>query len=228
MTVRLVTEEASNGSFLSGQWKSGWNHMFMCGKSIKDSVIGIVGAGRIGNAIAERLIPFKAKQLLYCGRSAKPGVESLGARFVSFDELLEKSDFVIVCCLLSDTTRRMFNESAFKRMKRTAILINTSRGAVVDQTALYYALTNREIAAAGLDVMQEEPIPADDPLLSLSNVGRSLSLDRYRSPPLEQTIQLRTTKQRECSLPSSLLLLTVLHSSLSLSLFPLLSILPFI
>ena len=149
--------------------------MFMCGKSIKDSVIGFVGAGRIGCAILERLIPFKAKQLLYCGNKARPGVESLGAQFVSFDELLEKSDFVIVCCLLTDRTRHMFNESAFKRMKSTALLINTSRGAVVDQTALYNALTNRDISGAGLDVMQVEPIPADDPLLSLDNVGRSLS-----------------------------------------------------
>lgn len=147
--------------------------MFMCGNSLKDSVIGFVGAGRIGLALLQRLIAFKAKQFLYCGNKAKPSVDSLGALFVSFDELLEKSDFVIICCLLNDKTRHMFNTNAFKRMKKTAILINTSRGAVVDQTALYNALNNGDIRGAGLDVMEIEPIPVNDPLLSLSNAGMS-------------------------------------------------------
>ena len=147
--------------------------MFMCGNSIKDSVIGFVGAGRIGLAVLQRLIAFKGKQYLYCGNKAKPSIDSLGARFVSFEELLENSDFVIVCCPLNEKTRHMFNDNAFKRMKKTAILINTSRGAVVDQTALFNALNNRDIRGAGLDVMEIEPIPLNDPLLSLSNAGMS-------------------------------------------------------
>jgi glyoxylate/hydroxypyruvate reductase len=145
----------------------------MCGNSLKDSVIGFVGAGRIGVAILERLRAFKVKQFLYCGTNPKPSADSLGARFVSFNELLENSDFVIVSCLLNDKTRHMLNSNAFKRMKTTAILINTSRGGVVDQDALYNALKNGDIKAAGLDVMNTEPIPLNDPLLSLDNVGMS-------------------------------------------------------
>ena len=145
--------------------------MFMCGNSVKDSVIGFVGAGRIGLAVLQRLIAFKAKQFLYCGNKPKPSVDSLGAQFVTFEELLEKSDFVIVSCLLNDKTRHMLDRNALSRMKKTAILINTSRGGVVDQSALYNALNNGDIRGAGLDVMEIEPIPLNDPLLSLSNIG---------------------------------------------------------
>lgn len=154
----------------NGQWKPGWNHMFMCGNSVKDSVVGFVGLGRIGIAVLQRLIPFKVKQFLYCGTNRKPSGDSLGAQFVSFTELLEKSDFIIVSCLLNDKTRHMFNSNAFKLMKNTAILINTSRGPVIDQTALYNALNNGDIKGAGLDVMEIEPIAPNDPLLSLNNV----------------------------------------------------------
>jgi glyoxylate/hydroxypyruvate reductase len=144
----------------------------MCGYSLKDSVVGIVGGGgRIGLAVMERLSSFKVKQFLYCGTSATPKADSLGALFVSFNELLQNSDFVIVCCLLNEKTRGMFNINAFNTMKNTAILINTSRGGVVDQNALYNALKNGDIKAAGLDVMNIEPIPLDDPLLSLDNIG---------------------------------------------------------
>ncbi|XP_054155371.1 glyoxylate reductase/hydroxypyruvate reductase-like [Oppia nitens] len=156
-------------SLRNGQWKPGWNHMYMCGNSIKGSVIGFVGAGRIGLDVLKRLKAFEPKQCLYCGNNAKSLVDSMGAKFVSFEELLEKSDFVIISCLLNDKTRHMFNEMAFKRMKKSAILINTSRGSVVDQKALYNALKNGDIKGAGLDVMEVEPIPMDDPLLSLSN-----------------------------------------------------------
>ncbi|CAG2106304.1 unnamed protein product [Medioppia subpectinata] len=159
----------ANKAMRNGEWKTGWNHQFMCGASIKDSVVGLVGAGRIGEAVLQRLIPFKAKHYLYSGNKAKPSVDSIGAKFVSFDELLEKSDFVIISCPLNDKTRHMFNEKALKRMKKSAILINTSRGPVVDQSALYNALKNGDIRGAGLDVMEVEPIPLDDPLLSLSN-----------------------------------------------------------
>ncbi|CAG2180994.1 unnamed protein product [Oppiella nova] len=157
----------------NGEWMTGWNHLWMCGSSIKDSVLGFVGMGRIGMAVCQRLKSFGAKEYLYCGNSAKSSADALDAQFVSFDALLEKSDFVIISCLLNDKTRHMFDEKAFKRMKTSAILINTSRGAVVDQKALYNALNSGDIRGAGLDVMEVEPIPLDDPLLSLSNAGVS-------------------------------------------------------
>jgi glyoxylate/hydroxypyruvate reductase len=89
----------------------------MLGNSLKDSVIGFVGAGRIGVAILERLRAFKVKQFLYCGTNQKPSVDSLGARFVSFNELLENSDFVIVSCSLNDKTRHIiqFHKNDLKR-----------------------------------------------------------------------------------------------------------------
>lgn len=155
----------------SNQWQPGWNHMFMCGASIKDSIVGIVGAGRIGTAIIERLIGFKPKLILYNGNERKEKADSLGAHYVSLNKLLEESDFVIVCCALTEKTHQMFNSEAFQRMKSSAIFINTSRGGIVDQNALYQALSNGEIKGAGLDVMNPEPISDDDPLLSLNNVG---------------------------------------------------------
>ena len=142
------------------------------GKSLKDSVVGIVGMGNIGLSVLARLKPFKIRQFLYTANSRKPKAEELGAVLVNFKQLLQTSDFVIVCCSLNDTTRHLFNADAFKLMKNSSIFINTSRGGVVDQAALVDALASRRIKAAGLDVMTPEPIPLNDPLLSLDNVGK--------------------------------------------------------
>ena len=144
----------------------------MMGKSLKDSVVGIVGMGNIGLSVLARLKPFKIRQFLYTANSRKPKAEELGAVLVNFKQLLQTSDFVIVCCSLNDTTRHLFNADAFKLMKNSSIFINTSRGGVVDQAALVDALASRRIKAAGLDVMTPEPIPLNDPLLSLDNVGK--------------------------------------------------------
>jgi phosphoglycerate dehydrogenase-like enzyme len=95
--------------------------------------------------------------------------EPLGATYVSFEDLLRQSDFVSIHCPLNDATRHLFGPAAFAAMKPTAILINTSRGPVVDQEALYTALTAGRIAAAGLDVTTPEPLPVDHPLFSLPN-----------------------------------------------------------
>ena len=142
------------------------------GKSLKDSVVGIVGMGNIGLSVLARLKPFKIRQFLYTANSRKPKAEELGAVLVNFKQLLQTSDFVIVCCSMNDTTRHLFNADAFKLMKNSSIFINTSRGGVVDQAALVDALASRRIKAAGLDVMTPEPIPLNDPLLSLDNVGK--------------------------------------------------------
>jgi phosphoglycerate dehydrogenase-like enzyme len=109
--------------------------------------------------------------ILYHDVTSYPEVEvMLGARRVSLDELLEKSDFVSVHVPLLPTTRGLINESALRRMKSSAYLINTSRGPVVDQAALVHALQEGWIAGAGLDVFDPEPPPADSPLLNLDNV----------------------------------------------------------
>ena len=154
-----------------GVWGTAWdNAMWLAGKEIAGSVIGIVGLGRIGLAIAKRLAGFEVSKILYTGRNPSPeSSDPIGAEFVTFDQLLEQSDFVIVACSVNDSNKGLFDEAAFKKMKRTAILVNISRGVVVDQDALYNALKSGEIGAAGLDVTTPEPLPTSSPLLTLPN-----------------------------------------------------------
>ena len=112
---------------------------------------------------------FGLKRLLYCGHNSKAHAAEIKAEFVSFHELLKLSDFVICCCSLNSETEKLFNSEAFSKMKKSAVFINVSRGSVVDQEALYESLTNNGIFAAGLDVTTPEPLPRDQPLLSLPN-----------------------------------------------------------
>jgi phosphoglycerate dehydrogenase-like enzyme len=88
-------------------------------------------------------------------------------------ELVEKSDFVFIICPLTSETRKMFNAEVFNKMKPTSVLVNVARGDVVDQEALYDALKNNKIFAAGLDVMTPEPLPSNHPLMTLPNCGKN-------------------------------------------------------
>jgi len=141
----------------------------MCGHGLAGATVGIVGLGRIGYGVAQRLRPFAVSRVLYTGHREKPYAADVAAEFVSFDVLLAQSDFVIASCPLSAETNNLFNTSAFSRMKRTALFINTSRGGVINQSDLYDALKTGVIAAAGLDVTTPEPLPVNDPLLTLDN-----------------------------------------------------------
>jgi glyoxylate reductase len=126
--------------------------------------------GRIGEQIAQRARGFDM-QILYCNRKQKPEAEArLGATWVSLDDLLARSDYVMLCCPLTDETRGLIGRSQLQRMQRTAILINIARGPVVDTAALTDALQQRWIYAAALDVTDPEPLPRDHPLLALDNV----------------------------------------------------------
>ena len=145
------------------------NQYALCGPEIRGSVVGIVGLGRIGMAVAKLLVPFGISRLLYSSSSSKSYAAEVNAEYVSFDELLKQSDFVICCCSLKPENNNMFNSAAFKKMKKSAVFINTSRGAVVDQNDLAEALKNVNIFAAGLDVTTPEPLPAGHPLLLLKN-----------------------------------------------------------
>ncbi|XP_062516313.1 glyoxylate reductase/hydroxypyruvate reductase-like [Corticium candelabrum] len=151
-----------------GSWGP-WQPLWMCGSGLRGSTVGIVGLGRIGQAVAERIRPFGVSTILYTGRTAKQEAKKLGAQFVTFHELLAKSDFVLACCALTEKTRETFNANAFHLMKPSAVFVNTSRGGVVNQDHLYDALSNGQIRAAGLDVTTPEPLPTDHPLLSLKN-----------------------------------------------------------
>lgn len=143
----------------------------MCGGTVKGSVVGFIGAGRIGSSIMKRLKGFEPAQILYNARHRSELIEEHGARFTTLQDLLTISDIVVVCCSLNASTKHLLGSEQFRLMKSTAILINTSRGAVVDQRALYDALKEKVIFAAGLDVMEVEPMPLNDPLLELDNVG---------------------------------------------------------
>lgn len=159
----------ANKQVYNGGWKS-WAPSWMCGPGLKDKTLGLFGFGRIGNEIAKRLIPFKPNRLIYTNRSRKTEAEALGFTKVDFDVLLKESDFIVVCCALVPETAGVFNKNAFGKMKSTAIFINTSRGAVVDQDALVEALEKKQIYAAGLDVTSPEPLPLDHSLLKLDNI----------------------------------------------------------
>lgn len=153
----------------NGEWKS-WAPQWLCGPGLCNKTIGIVGLGRIGMDVARRLKPFKVRQFLYWGRTEKPYAKEVCAKKVPFDELLSKSDFVIITCALTPDTHHLFNEQAFCKMKKGAILINTSRGTVIKQNDLINALECGMIAAAGLDVTDPEPLPLDSKLLTMGNV----------------------------------------------------------
>ncbi|XP_071953468.1 glyoxylate reductase/hydroxypyruvate reductase-like isoform X2 [Antedon mediterranea] len=152
----------------SGGWGT-WKPYWMCGLGLSGSTVGIVGLGRIGLAVANRLKPFGVKRFLYNNRTPSQHAPLIAAELVSFEQLLEESDFVVVSCALNSDTKEMFNSKAFEKMKSSAILINTSRGGVVQQDDLYKALKTGEIKAAGLDVTTPEPLPTDHQLLSLRN-----------------------------------------------------------
>ena len=152
----------------AGEWTT-WKPMWLTGRDVHHSTVGIVGLGRIGAATARRLRGFGCR-ILYTSRHPKPELaDPLEATFVDLPTLLAESDFVSVHVPLTPDTRHLFDRAAFQRMKPTAIFINTSRGGVVDQEALYQALVQGEIAVAGLDVTDPEPLPPDHPLLSLPN-----------------------------------------------------------
>lgn len=147
-----------------------WSPLMLAGSDIHHKTIGIVGMGRIGEAVARRAKGFDMK-ILYHNRTRKQEAEEeLGATYMDFEELLKQADFVVCLTPLTEETRHMFDAEAFQSMKPTAFFINVSRGATVDEKALYEALLNKEISGAGLDVFEEEPIGSHHPLLQLPEV----------------------------------------------------------
>ncbi len=152
-----------------GGWKM-WGPMEMLGVEVSGKTLGIVGMGRIGAAVARRARGFDMR-IIYHNRHRRPDDTELGAEYVKdLPTLLHRSDFVSINVPLNKETRHLIGAKELAMMKPTAILVNTSRGAVIDQKALYEALKNKRIHAAALDVTEVEPIPHDDPLLKLDNV----------------------------------------------------------
>jgi len=160
----------AHGELLNGGWgKCAWSPLWMTGWGLSGSTVGVMGLGRIGQGVVKRLQGFGVKSFIYHGTGPKKEGDDLGAKFVSFDDLLSQSDFIIITCALTDSTREIFNDAAFTKMKNSAIIVNTSRGGVIKQDALITALKSGQIKAAGLDVMTPEPLPTDHELTKLPN-----------------------------------------------------------
>jgi glyoxylate reductase len=152
-----------------GQWRT-WSPLLLTGMDVHGATMGLIGIGRIAEAVLRRAHGFDMN-VLYFSRTRRVDLEQkYGCTFVDMDTLLSTSDYVVPLVPLSTETTGLIGERAFSQMKSTAILINASRGPVVDQRALYNALSTRQIWAAGLDVFEREPIESDDPLLGLENV----------------------------------------------------------
>lgn len=167
MTARRLGE--AERDLRAGEWKS-WLPMGYVGMDLYQAKLGIIGMGRIGEAVARRARGFDM-EVLYHNRTRRHESESMyGFTYAELDELLTQSDFVVVLAPLTDETRGMLGAKEFAKMKETSIFINVARGEIIDEQALYEALKARKIWGAGLDVFTKEPIDLDHPLLTLPNV----------------------------------------------------------
>lgn len=152
----------------AGHWRT-WGLLTLLGQDVHGAALGLVGLGRIGAAVARRASGFHMR-ILYYSRTRRPDLEQqLGVGWADLDTLLRQADFVSLHTPLTPETRHLINARTLGLMKTTAILINTARGPVVDQAALYKALRQGRIAGAALDVTDPEPLPLTDPLLTLPN-----------------------------------------------------------
>jgi len=150
-----------------GRWGDRVEHM---GTGLTGRTLGVVGAGRIGKELLRMAKVFDLKLLAADPYAEELELNYIGAKRVPLEQLMVESDFVVVTALLNEETRHLINAAALSRMKPTAYLVNVARGPVVDERALYEALVLKRIAGAGLDVFEEEPTPAANPLLKLDNV----------------------------------------------------------
>ena len=141
----------------------------LLGQNVVGATLGIIGFGRIGKEMARLASGFRMRILVPDTSSDREGAAEVGAELVPYEELLKESDYISLHVALNDETFRMIGADEFARMKPTAILINAARGRVVDTNALVEALTSGQILAAGLDVSDPEPLPADHPLVGLPN-----------------------------------------------------------
>ncbi|WP_078544510.1 2-hydroxyacid dehydrogenase [Litchfieldia alkalitelluris] len=187
-----------------GKWTT-WSPMLLTGQDIYGTTLGIIGLGRIGEAVARRAKGFGMK-IIYYNRNRKPNVErELNLTYYPFEELLKTADYICILTPFTDETKNLIDEREFKLMKPNTILINTSRGGIVNEEALYKALSKNQIWGAGLDVFDEEPISADHPLLSLKNVvvtphiGSASIQTRMRMAKLAAENLISVLQKKQCS-----------------------------
>jgi glyoxylate reductase len=166
--TRRITE--AQDYIKQGQWTT-WQPMGLLGSDFSGSTLGLIGLGRIGQAVARRAKGFNLKILYHNRHRLEASLEQeLGLEYVSLETLLQASDFVSLHTPLTETTYHLIGSKQLNLMKPTAFLINTARGGILDQEALYQTLVNQEIAGAALDVTDPEPLPSNHKLLTLNNV----------------------------------------------------------
>lgn len=149
----------------AGKWKT-WGPSTLLGVDFAGATLGIIGFGRIGKAMARRATGFGMRILIY-DPTSQP---MTGVIKVDLDTLYRESDFISLHTPLTSETRHLINADAFSKMKPSTVLVNTARGEIIDQTALYDALKSNKIFAAGIDVSEPEPLPMDNPLFELDNL----------------------------------------------------------
>ncbi|MHB1416936.1 MAG: 2-hydroxyacid dehydrogenase [Chloroflexota bacterium] len=151
-----------------GKWKT-WGPLLLMGQDLHHATLGLIGLGRIGIEVAKRAKGFDMRIVYYDVYRREDIEQSMGITYVDMDTLLKEADFISVHTPLTNDTYHLLSGPQFAKMKSTAVLVNTARGGVIDMDALYNALKDGQIWAAGLDVTEPEPIPMDSPLLKLDN-----------------------------------------------------------
>jgi glyoxylate reductase len=153
----------------TGHWKT-WGPSILLSQDVFGATLGIIGFGRIGQALARRARGFNMRILYYDTQRFFQAETELGAQYAALDTILSEADYISLHTALTSETHHLIGAAQFARMKATAVLVNTSRGPIVDEAALYQALSKGQIASAGLDVTEIEPLPMDSPLLTLENI----------------------------------------------------------
>ena len=188
--ARRVVE--SSNEVHDGIWRP-WGPDVLCGLDVHGATLGIIGLGRIGKAVARRAVGFSMRVLYYEPQRLPEVEQELGVSYRPLDELLAQSDFITLHVYMTDTTRHMINEEKLSLMKPNAILVNTSRGGIIDVNALYNSLKDNQIRAAALDVFDPEPIPKNHPILKMKN----LLLTPHIASASEQTRKKMATMAAE-------------------------------
>ncbi len=166
---RRVTE--GDRTIRAGRWTRVYGAYDYVGVGLQGKTVGILGLGRIGSTFAKRAKAFDVNIIYHNRRRVSKSQEkALGAKYVSFEQLLSRSDFVSIHTPHTKETENLFGMKNLKKMKRSAFLINTARGRLVDERDLFTALKNGTISGAGLDVFETEPVPKNYPLARLPNV----------------------------------------------------------
>ena len=170
-TLALLMEMSRRVSKYN-QWTHDGNWFSMPGKqhSLRNQVIGVISFGRIARSFIDRVKPLCDNIWVYDAFADPEAMRAYGVEPKSFEEICENADYISMHCPLTDDTYHMFNKEVFKKMKNTAVIINVARGPVVSQEDLLWALENKEIGGAALDVLEQEPPEKDNPLFQYDNV----------------------------------------------------------